>query len=195
MTPPWQSEPGTTVPRSPCSTIAHHRRPYLLLSPARQPAGRRGRHQRDLHEGVGGTPPLRSPLRTGIVSGWLFTIAHHVAMDALRRRPMRPLAPDWEMADPAALPDDRVVADEAAQELHAALATLTDDQRTILHLRLAGLSAPEIAQVLGRTPQAIKSTQFRAITQLRKQLHAPSPPSSTTAATPTAPIRRDAGHA
>lgn len=102
--------------------------------------------------------------------GWLFTIAHHAAMDALRRRPARPLADDWEMADPDLLPDDQALAAEAARDLHAALAMLTDEQRATIHLRLAGLSAPEIAQVLHKTPQAIKSTQFRAMTQLHKHL-------------------------
>ena len=112
----------------------------------------------------------------GSFRGWLFTIAHHAAMDTLRRRPHHPFAEGWETADPDLLPEERMVAEEAARDLHAALATLTDDQRTIMHLRLAGLSAPEIAQVLGRTPQAIKSTQFRAITQLRKHLQPPSSP-------------------
>lgn len=116
----------------------------------------------------------------GSFRGWLFTIAHHAAMDTLRRRPAHPLAAGWETADPGPLPEERIVADEAARELHAALATLTDDQRAIMQLRLAGLSAPEVAQVLGRTPQAIKSTQFRAITQLRKRLQPPSPSSGST---------------
>lgn len=123
---------------------------------------------------------------SGSFRGWLFTIAHHAAMDALRRRPAHHLADGWETADPDLLPEERIVADEAARELHAALATLTDDQRTIMQLRLAGLSAPEVAQVLGRSSQAIKSTQFRAIAQLRKRLQ-PPPPSQ-----PPPPGRSDA---
>lgn len=116
---------------------------------------------------------------TGSFRGWLFTIAHHAAMDALRRKPDRPLADGWDVTDPGQLPEEQVVAEETARELHAALATLTDDQRATMHLRLAGLSAPEVAQVLGRTPQAIKSTQFRAISQLRRRLQSsclPEPP-------------------
>lgn len=122
---------------------------------------------------------------SGSFRGWLFTIAHHAAMDALRRRPAHHLTEGWETADPDPLPEERIVADEAARELHAALATLTDDQRTIMHLRLAGLSAPEVAQVLGRSPQAIKSAQFRAITQLRKRLQPqPQPPPGRSDASP-----------
>ncbi len=50
------------------------------------------------------------------------------------------------------------------------LAALPDEQRHVVALRLAGLSGPEIAAVLGRHPAAVKSTQFRAYTRLRRLL-------------------------
>ncbi|MGC4190777.1 MAG: sigma-70 family RNA polymerase sigma factor [Thermomicrobiales bacterium] len=139
----------------------------------------------------------------GSFRGWLFTIAHHAAMDTLRRRPAPSLANGWETADPDLLPEERIVAEESARELHAALSTLTDDQCTVMLLRLAGLSAPEIAQVLSRTPQAIKSTQFRAITQLRQRLQSQSPHPPSPVSDLTEPSHQDhdakegirAGHA
>jgi len=102
--------------------------------------------------------------------GWLFTIAHHAAMDILRRRPALPLAEGWEGIDPSQLPDEQLIAHESARDLHAALQDLNDDQRAVMYLRLAGLTGVEIAEVMHRTPQAIKSLQFRAIAQLRLRL-------------------------
>lgn len=51
-----------------------------------------------------------------------------------------------------------------------AMADLTHGQREVVELRLAGLTGPEIADVLGMKLAAVKSTQFRAYTQLRKLL-------------------------
>jgi RNA polymerase sigma-70 factor (ECF subfamily) len=47
------------------------------------------------------------------------------------------------------------------------LASLPPEQRRVLELRLAGLSTAEIAQALGQTPNAIRVSQFRAMTRLR----------------------------
>jgi RNA polymerase sigma factor (sigma-70 family) len=47
---------------------------------------------------------------------------------------------------------------------------LSPDQRHIVDLRLAGLTGPEIAEVLGMSESAVKSSQFRAYSRLRKLL-------------------------
>lgn len=100
--------------------------------------------------------------------GWLFTIAHNVATDSLRRKPIHVLNENWDLVDHSLTPEEHALADEARQELNALLGQLTVDQRSVVELRLAGLSGAEIAQVLGRSPQAVKSTQFRAYERLRR---------------------------
>ena len=106
----------------------------------------------------------------GAVRSWLFAIAHNVVADHYRaRRPTLVLAaaagvPDTARAEARSLDDD---------ELRSLLAQLPDDQARILELRLAGLTGPEIAQVLGKSPTAVKVAQFRAYARLR-QLFGPS---------------------
>ena len=105
------------------------------------------------------------------VRSWLFTIAHNVVVSGYRdRRPTRPL-PDAEwLVDPDPPPDEQAIAAERRDALRSAVARLPDDQRRVVELRLAGLSGPEIAAVLGRSHGAIKMLQFRAIDRLRDLL-------------------------
>jgi RNA polymerase sigma-70 factor (ECF subfamily) len=101
---------------------------------------------------------------------WVFTIAHRRLIDE-RRRAMRlqavvPLEDDFDM--PA--PDD--VAGTALDHLgvervRGLCERLVPDQRDVLLLRLLGrLMVDEVAEVLGKTPGAVKALQrrgFRAI--------------------------------
>ena len=49
------------------------------------------------------------------------------------------------------------------------LGTLSPDQRDVLLLRIIGdLSVDRVAEVLGKTPGAVKALQHRGLTQLRK---------------------------
>ncbi|MCA9861292.1 MAG: hypothetical protein KC438_16315, partial [Thermomicrobiales bacterium] len=54
--------------------------------------------------------------------------------------------------------------------LWSALQQLTDEQREVLELRLAGLSGKEIAEATHRSLTATKSIQFRALSRLRTVL-------------------------
>jgi len=56
--------------------------------------------------------------------------------------------------------------------LLAAVARLPDDQRTAVELRLAGLTGPEVATAMGRSHEAIKKLQLRALERLRAELAA-----------------------
>ena len=102
--------------------------------------------------------------------GWLHTIAYNAAMDTHRRRPTASLGPAWEGVDSDPLPEEHAESREASADLHRRIADLTPDQQAVMHLRLAGLTGAEIADALGRTPQAVKSIQFRAIHRLRQAL-------------------------
>jgi RNA polymerase sigma-70 factor (ECF subfamily) len=103
---------------------------------------------------------------------WLFGICRNVVADALRARyrhlehdrdveasSLRSLAPE---------PDDGLIADEEARQVRAAFERLDADERELLELRVvAGLSAEEVAQVIGKKPGAVRMAQMRALGRLR----------------------------
>ena len=106
-------------------------------------------------------------------AAWLFRIARHVAIDADRRR--RPTL------DVAALPEGLHPADERGPEaiilrrealahLDALLRRLDPEKRELLALRFgAGLSATEIAAVVGKRPEAVKKQLTRILHALKEQ--------------------------
>lgn len=107
----------------------------------------------------------------GSFRGWLFAIAQNVVIDAQRRqRPQASLDDAEPVADLRPTPEDHALATESERSVLALLDHLSPDQRQVVELRLAGLTGPEIAEVLGRRPEAVKSTQFRAYTKLRAML-------------------------
>lgn len=102
---------------------------------------------------------------------WLFGIAHHVVIDIYRSsRGDLPLNAAQDLNDPAASPEDAALANEMMHTLREALAHLTPDQRQVIELRLAGLSAAEIGVALGRTQGAVSVAQHRAMRRLRHLL-------------------------
>lgn len=113
---------------------------------------------------------------SGDVSGfraWLFRIAQHRAIDLARRRDRR----GEEALEAAAGMPDPVAADEEAlgrverSRLWAAVMALPEEQRRVLVLRLgAGLTAAEIAEVVGKRTGAVKALQHRALANLAKAL-------------------------
>jgi RNA polymerase sigma factor (sigma-70 family) len=99
---------------------------------------------------------------------WLFTIAHNIVAGNLRaRRDLRPLDDAWAVQDDASSPERAAVDAFESARIHAALSLLPDAQRRVVELRLAGLTGPEMAAVLGRSHAAVKMLQLRAIDRLR----------------------------
>lgn len=104
---------------------------------------------------------------------WLFAIAHHVVVDKFRvARPEHPLDAVADRPDPGIGPDEHALAAQEQTRLAMLLAQLPADQRDVLELRMSGLRSAEVAQALGRSPAAIRSLQFRAVTRLRELLAA-----------------------
>lgn len=104
---------------------------------------------------------------------WLFTIAERTVIDIWRRqRPQVSLDQGVipERADRDPNPEEAALAAEGRDDLRSLLIHLPDDQRRAIELRLADLTGPEVAQVMGRPPGAVKMLQFRAITTLRRLL-------------------------
>jgi len=117
-------------------------------------------------------PKLR---RADRFDSWLARIAHNQAMSELRRRPMAPLedAPDPE--DPSDLDQPAAALDlqSNADVVHAALVELPDDQRQVLLLRfIRDLSHAETARLLGRSEQATRALQYRALRSMQQVIEA-----------------------
>lgn len=99
----------------------------------------------------------------------VFTIAHSRAVDHYRRHARTPhLVPHDPEIDPRitpATPEDLALAGSGALHL---LNGLTEDHREVLLLRVvADLSIEQTAEIMERTPGAIKQLQRRALEALR----------------------------
>ena len=105
---------------------------------------------------------------------WLFAIARNVVTDHFRAaRPVTTLDESLDVADAAIGPEEHAIAEDERRRLASLLTRLTDEQRSIIELRLAGMSASEIAHILGKSRNAIDQMQFRAVSRLRALLAAP----------------------
>ncbi len=104
---------------------------------------------------------------------WLFTIAERTVIDTWRRqRPQASIDDIAEQPDRDPTPEETALDAEDRAAVRSLLDHLPDDQRRAIELRLADLTGPEVAQVMGRPPGAVKMLQFRAITTLRRLLGA-----------------------
>jgi RNA polymerase sigma-70 factor (ECF subfamily) len=113
---------------------------------------------------------------------YLYRVAHNWISDLHRRQPPPELPLDEDLtADPTmqitalppADPANTMVDVLERQQLRAALARLTNDQRQVITLKyLADLENDEIAQTLNKPVGAVKSLQFRALAALRRILTA-----------------------
>ena len=102
---------------------------------------------------------------------WLFTIADRVVTDLYRRRrPQMELDEALDLPSDTIGPEDATIRAETGRTVQAMIERLTPDQQRVVALRLAGLTGPEIAAVIGREHGAVKSLQFRAYQRLRQLL-------------------------
>ncbi len=128
---------------------------------------------------AGFPPDQRSTFRA-----WLFTIAHHSVVDFYRRSARAPATGNLNAADHVAdnspTPEEHILRHDDEATLRAAMAKLNDDQRQVIELRLAGLKGAEIASVIGRSHNAVKMLQHRALQRLRAELTSASTISTST---------------
>lgn len=108
--------------------------------------------------------------RGGSFRAWLFAIAHNAITDAYRRRGVEPLGEGFEIEDPAPLPEQVALLADEQRLLATALALLPKDQRQVIELRLSGMPSVEVAEILGRSPQAVRALQLRATRHLQALL-------------------------
>lgn len=106
---------------------------------------------------------------------WVLTIAHHRLLDARRREARRPAmaSPHQRLrASPSADdPEAETLAAVGLGELEPALDLLTEEQRSVLLLRVLGdLSIAQVARIVGRRHGAVKQLQRRAAAAMRRTL-------------------------
>jgi RNA polymerase sigma-70 factor, ECF subfamily len=125
-------------------------------------------------------PRFRGPVEA--LGGWLFQIARHDLYDFRKKQTRSRTEPLDDNLNEAATaagaedPEDLAIDRLESGRVVAAMRELSPDQRQVLLLRMAGgLTAPEVAQVLGKTTGAVKSLQFRGLTSLARVLGLRSP--------------------
>lgn len=115
------------------------------------------------------------------IATWLYTIARSYCIKKRRKSKFAPthehsLESDAagearQLADPAAAPDEKAASKQLEAALEQAIASLDPSYREILVLRdMEGLTAPEVAKVVGISNEAVKSRLHRARKALRDQV-------------------------
>jgi RNA polymerase sigma-70 factor (ECF subfamily) len=114
------------------------------------------------------------------ISTWLYTIARSFCIKKRRKGKFAPdeersletgSAPAKQLPDPARRPDEALAGKQVEQALERALGELEPIYREVLLLRdVEGLTAPEVAQVLGVSAQAVKSRLHRARLSIRERV-------------------------
>ncbi len=101
---------------------------------------------------------------------WLFSVACHRWYHYLQkhRQPAVPL--DEELLPAGPSPEEVVCCRETARRVQELLAREPERTRTIVQLRLLGLSFREIGQKVGVTENSARVIDFRARTRLRETL-------------------------
>ena len=106
------------------------------------------------------------------LEGWLYRVAHNLAMDWFRRQkkgPGIPLVEDLVADD--GQPSDIVEDGQFRRQLRAGIRRLTPDQQRVILLRFAeGFPAAVVARLMGKSEGAVKILQHRAVNRLRKLL-------------------------
>jgi RNA polymerase sigma factor (sigma-70 family) len=121
---------------------------------------------RDLSSFDGGKSEFRA---------WAFTIAHHRLLDERRRgarKPAEPMsAPEIEQFGPLGDTEEDALRALSAERVGRLLAKLSPDQQSVILLRVLGeLTFEQVAEVIGKTPGAVKALQRRGLEAIKHEL-------------------------
>jgi RNA polymerase sigma-70 factor (ECF subfamily) len=105
---------------------------------------------------------------------WLYRTAHHLSVDHLRRRSRRGIPDDLDAVGEQVSGENVEAAVERAiqfESLVAALQHLSEAERQVIALRFSdGLRSEEVAEILQKSPGAVRQMQHSALMKLRKIL-------------------------
>lgn len=106
------------------------------------------------------------------IRAYLYRVAHNWVTDYYRRQPLPEMdIDDHEPVEPGSNPALEVAEMMEKERVRAAILRLPAEQQQIIQLRfLENWSHEEVAQVLGKSTDATRSMQYRAIGSLRRML-------------------------
>jgi RNA polymerase sigma-70 factor, ECF subfamily len=107
-------------------------------------------------------------------SSWLYRIAHNLLVDYFRRESKRENVPIEDQPPTPSTrgnPVETVLADLDSERLYRALNKLTHNQREVLVLKfIDNMSNNQVAEIMGISVGAVKSTQKRGLLALNRIL-------------------------
>lgn len=112
------------------------------------------------------------PRQRGFFPAWLYRIAANLLTDTHRRRSVRPEVP----LEPGVVSHGSDSGSFTRRvdlkiDLEQAMSALNEEQRDVLYLRFVeGYSCGEIGEILGKSADAVRAQQMRAIRALRGRL-------------------------
>lgn len=116
-------------------------------------------------------------LRNGVgpienTQAYLYRVAHNYITDSYRRQPPPPLALEDDLhADEQANPVHLVAQNHESDRVRQALMQLPSDQRRVIMLRVfEDWSHEDVSTALGKTVEATRALQHRALAALRRLL-------------------------
>lgn len=107
------------------------------------------------------------------LQSWLYRIAHNAIVDDVRYQQRRPTQTLYDTMVISPENDPSFIANKHMKEevVWNAIQKLTEDQKDVIILRFGeGLTAPQVAQILGKTEEAVRALQRRGLANLRKLL-------------------------
>lgn len=110
---------------------------------------------------------------------WIFVIAHRRLIDARRSagRRVDQTALDHEMVESGGDVESEALDLLALEDMHELLQPLTEDQRTVISLRMiADLSLADTANAMGKGVGSVKALQRRALATLKRHLESEGVP-------------------
>ncbi len=106
------------------------------------------------------------------VKAYLYRVAHNWITDYYRRQPLPELPLEFdEPVEPGSNPATKVSEAMEREQVRAAILRLPPEHQLIVQLRfLENWSHEEVAQLLGKTIDATRAMQYRALGSLRRML-------------------------
>ncbi len=119
---------------------------------------------------------LRKKGRDDNLRGWIFRVAHNLAITQRqqRRRLVLPSPSEWEDFDGSKVaeapnPEELLLLKEKMMRVHLTMNALSIQQRECLSLRVEGLRYREIADILGVTVSTVAESLRRALVKLTRE--------------------------
>jgi RNA polymerase sigma-70 factor (ECF subfamily) len=106
------------------------------------------------------------------IQAYLYRMAHNWIVDYYRRREERTGSLEIEEhADPLSNPMHLITQQQDREQIRMALLRLTHEQQQVIYLRfLEDLSHEEVAMAIGKSVEATRALQHRALATLRRML-------------------------